>query len=203
MSEISPTTKRLASRTGPPLVVVAAITLSLIWGLSAAILFLAACALCLSIFFLWGSLQTIDQNDQMDFEEAMALAAPSATEEQKRAILRTLKDLEYELSVGKISQEDFDQVSTEYRAEAKRLIYEHDEELKGRLKLAEKHVKARLAQEKLDTKKRKAKRDDEKPSDEKPSAATDDESKEDSDEKPSAATDDESKEDSDEKDGAA
>ena len=61
------------------------------------------------------------------------LAAPTAAEEQKRAVLRTLKDLEYELSVGKISKEDFEVTSAHFRAEAKRLIAEADSSLSSRL----------------------------------------------------------------------
>ncbi len=67
----------------------------------------------------------------------MALAAPTVAEEQKRAVLRTLADLEYELSVGKISQADFDAASTHFRAEAKRLITEADSSLGARLERAE------------------------------------------------------------------
>jgi hypothetical protein len=76
----------------------------------------------------------------MGFEQALSFAAPSAEEEQKRALLRTLKDLEYELTVGKISREDYDQVSAEIREKAKRVIAQTDETMKGRLEAASKRV---------------------------------------------------------------
>jgi hypothetical protein len=65
----------------------------------------------------------------LDFEEALGMGAPSKAEEEKRAVLRALKDLEYERGVGKISPEDYAELSAKYRAEAKRLIQALDETL--------------------------------------------------------------------------
>ncbi len=96
-------------------------------GVPAMILVLAASALSGAIWLMWSSLQRVGESDTMGFEEALSFAAPSATEEQKRAVLRALKDLEYERHVGKISEEDFKQVSAEYREKAKELIAEQDE----------------------------------------------------------------------------
>jgi hypothetical protein len=113
-------------------------------GASFVLIFLAAVALSLTISLIWGSLSRLGQGAILGFEDAMELAAPTATEEQKLAVLRALKDLEYELSVGKISKEDFDLASNEYRAQARLLIAVQDESMKSQLKSAEIRVAEHL-----------------------------------------------------------
>jgi hypothetical protein len=70
--------------------------------------------------------QSLTGESPLTLEEALSLGAPSAEEEQKRAVLRALKDLEFERSVGKITQEDYVELSTRYRAEARRLMHQLD-----------------------------------------------------------------------------
>lgn len=113
-------------------------------GLPPALLVLAGGALCLVISLVWASLERLGGSADLTLDEAMALAAPTVAEEQKRAVLRTLKDLEYELSVGKITQSDFDAASAHFRAEAKRLIAEADSSLGARLERAEARAKKYL-----------------------------------------------------------
>jgi hypothetical protein len=55
-----------------------------------------------------------------------------------------LKDLEYERSVGKISEEDFAELSVRYRAEAKELLRALEEELAPRRHEAEARLALRL-----------------------------------------------------------
>lgn len=130
-------------------------------GLPAFLLGLASGALGLVIVLMWGSLQQMEESDEMEFEQALSYAAPSVEEEQKRALLRTLKDLEYELSVGKISREDYDQIYAEVAEKAKRMIALTDEAMKARILKAEERVTARLAKSdaktKLDDAEREAK----------------------------------------------
>jgi hypothetical protein len=75
------------------------------------------------------------------------MGARSAEEEQKRAVLRALKDLEYERSVGKISEEDYHEYSVRYRAEAKRLIRDLDESLAEARKQVEREVERRVGKQ--------------------------------------------------------
>ena len=75
----------------------------------------------------WVSLRALFGETQLSVEDAFALGAPSAEEEQKRAVLRAIKDLEFEHSVGKISKKDFDILIAKYRADAKRLLRVLDE----------------------------------------------------------------------------
>lgn len=92
-------------------------------------LFLAAVALLVAIFFVWSSLEIGRDNKKMSFEEALSFAMPTLAEEQKLAILRALKDLEYEREVGKISEEDYRVALEDYRTRAKASIALADESL--------------------------------------------------------------------------
>ncbi len=114
-------------------------------GLPGAFLVGAALTLSLVIALLWASLSHLGGDSAMTFEDALGLAAPTAAEEQKRAVLRALKDLEYELSVGKISAEDFKSVSEHYRSEAKRLIQMADQSLSLGRERAERLLGEQLA----------------------------------------------------------
>lgn len=129
-----------------------------LWGIPAFLLGMAGGTLSLVIVLMWGSLQQMEESDEMEFEQALSYAAPSAEEEQKRALLRTLKDLEYELSVGKISREDYEQVYAEVAEKAKRMIALTDEAMKARLLSAEARVSARFQDQAPAKKKRPAKK---------------------------------------------
>lgn len=125
-------------------VVVGACAAGMVGGPSLVLIFLSACCLSLTIGLVWNSLTKIGAKQTLEFEDALELAAPSATEEQKLAVLRALKDLDYELSVGKISRPDFDQASAEYRAQARLLISTLDESMKAQLKIVEERVQGHL-----------------------------------------------------------
>jgi hypothetical protein len=100
----------------------AGILVKLSFGTQTALLVWAGAALIAIILLFWSSLQSLTGSAPLTLEEALGMGAPRAEEEQKRAVLRALKDLEYERSVGKISDEDYAELSSRYRAEAKRLI---------------------------------------------------------------------------------
>jgi hypothetical protein len=100
----------------------AAVTGALV-GIEVSLLVIAGGALVGVIALLWASVQSLTGESPLTLEEALSLGAPSAEEEQKRAVLRALKDLEYERSVGKITQEDYVELSNRYRAEARRLMH--------------------------------------------------------------------------------
>ena len=122
-----------------------AIVLGTLYGVQLVVLTLAAGALLLVIALLWNSVQALAGESELSFEEAFSMGARSAEEEQKRAVLRALKDLEYERSVGKISEEDYLEYSERYRAEAKRLIRDLDENLAEARKQVERELERRLA----------------------------------------------------------
>src|SRR6478735_1282506 len=106
----------------PLVTLLAAIIAGTVYGVQLVVLILAGGALLLVIWLLWSSVQALTGESELTFEEAFSMGARTAEEEQKRAVLRALKDLEYERSVGKISDDDYHEYAARYRAEAKRLI---------------------------------------------------------------------------------
>jgi hypothetical protein len=122
----------------------ATIVAGFVWGIQIVLLVLAAGALTLVITLMWSSVQSLTGGTPIGFEEALSLGAPSKVEEEKRAVLRALKDLEYERGVGKISPEDYAELLAKYRAEAKRLIQSVDAALGPAREEVEKAIEQRL-----------------------------------------------------------
>ncbi|HEY8943917.1 MAG TPA: zinc ribbon domain-containing protein [Polyangiaceae bacterium] len=123
----------------------AAVTVGALLGLELAILVLAGAVLTGVIALFWSSVRNLSGDTPLSIDEALSLGAPTAAEEQKRSVLRALKDLEFERSVGKISEQDYREFSARYRAEAKRLIAAVDESMGPVTELAEHLVTERLA----------------------------------------------------------
>ncbi len=109
--------------------VAAALAMGAIYGVGTALLTLAGGVLLIVISIFWASVRTLSGDAAITLEEALALGSPTATEEQKRAVLQALKDLEFERSVGKIAEADYEELVARYRAEAKRLLRAVDEDL--------------------------------------------------------------------------
>jgi DNA-binding transcriptional ArsR family regulator len=107
----------------------AALAMGAVYGVGTALLTLAGGVLLIVISILWASVRTLSGDAAITLEEAIALGAPTAAEEQKRAVLQALKDLEFERSVGKIAEADYEELVARYRAEAKRLLRAVDENL--------------------------------------------------------------------------
>jgi hypothetical protein len=114
------------------------------FGIEIALLIVASGALIGVVALLWASVQSLTGEAPITLEEALGLGAPSAEEEQKRAVLRALKDLEFERSVGKISEDDYADLSARYRAEAKRLMQALDESAEPERARVDKLVAERL-----------------------------------------------------------
>jgi hypothetical protein len=138
---------RLIRWIAPLTTLIVAIVLGTLYGVQLVVLTLAGGALLLVIALLWNSVQALAGESELSFEEAFSMGARSAEEEQKRAVLRALKDLDYERSVGKISEEDFHEYSARYRAEAKRLIRDLDENLAEARKQVEREVERRIGKQ--------------------------------------------------------
>lgn len=106
-----------------------ALALRAIFGMPSVFLFLCGLTLLVAIYFVWASFEVGSEKRKMEFNEALTFAMPTLAEEQKVAILRALKDLEYEREVGKISEDDYRTVLAEYRERAKASILSADESL--------------------------------------------------------------------------
>src|SRR4051794_30496021 len=92
----------------PVTIVVGATVAGNLFGLSLGLLTFAGGVLCSTIWLIWSSLQGLSSDAPLTLDEALSLGAPSTEEEQKRAVLRALKDLEYERAVGKINDADYE-----------------------------------------------------------------------------------------------
>ena len=128
----------------PAVTVVTAVVVGLTFGVELSLLVVAAGALAGVIALLWASVQSLTGESPLTLEEALTLGAPSVEEEQKRAVLRALKDLEFERGVGKISEEDYVELSARYRAEAKRLMQLLDAGSEPERARAEKALRERI-----------------------------------------------------------
>jgi hypothetical protein len=113
------------------------------------LLALAFLALGSAIAWLWSSLLALDSDTPLALDEALAMVVPTAEEEKKESVLRALKDLEYERTVGKISHEDFATLVARYRREAKELLYLIDQDQATDLEAAEAELAERLEAERL------------------------------------------------------
>lgn len=137
-------------RLGIPLAtLVFAIVMGVLMGAAGVILVLAAGALVGVIAVFWASIRTLFGETPLSGADAYALGAPRAEEERKQAVLRALKDLEFERSVGKISDADYKVLVSKYRAEAKHLLRVLDEESAPRRARVEGLVSKRLEKEGL------------------------------------------------------
>ena len=133
-----------------PATVLGALAVGFAVGLGPAFLVLAGGILLGAVILLWSSLGRLTGESPLTLEEAVGLAAPSAEEERKRAVVRALKDLDYERSVGKISEEDYADLSARYRAEAKALLQSLETGLSPLRKTVEQKLVSRLKSEGID-----------------------------------------------------
>ena len=133
---------------GIPLATVGgAIVTGFVIGLGPAILVLAAGTLLGVIALLWASLRTLSGDAPLPTDlEAIAVRSRKVDNlgEQKRRVLRALKDLELEHSVGKIDDKDYASLGDRFRQDAKALMREMDEQIDPFREEAERLAKRHL-----------------------------------------------------------
>lgn len=137
-----------AIKFGLPTVIVLLVILAGVFvDASSAVLVAAAGALIAVIAVFWASLRTLLGETPLSAADAYVFGAPPRVEEeQKRAVLRALKDIEFERNVGKISEEDYRELVKKYREEAKRLLQAIDEKAAAGRERAEALVQKKLRQ---------------------------------------------------------
>jgi hypothetical protein len=98
--------------------------------LPSAFIVLSSGALLFAISFIWASLRTL-LGGQVDTQvtESSAMRKRHELLDEKEAVLKSLKDLEFEREVGKLSDDDFKRLESEFRGRAKRILKQLDEEL--------------------------------------------------------------------------
>ncbi|MFT3926286.1 MAG: hypothetical protein QM778_27320 [Myxococcales bacterium] len=106
---------------------------------------LAAGALLLAISFLWASLRALF-GGQVGLWVTQSAAVRRREEllEEKDTVLRSLKDLEFERDAGKISDEDYKRLEAEFRARARRVLKQLDEDLREHRGKADSLIQAEL-----------------------------------------------------------
>lgn len=77
--------------------------------------------------------------------EPVSQRARGVIEREKLLTLRALKDLEFDRSMGKVSQADFDEMANRLRSRALDLMKQLDEDSRGYRLLIERELSARLA----------------------------------------------------------
>jgi hypothetical protein len=77
--------------------------------------------------------------------EALSNRARQVLEREKMLTMRSLKDLEFDRSMGKVSQADFDEMSARLRNRAMSLIKQLDEDGSGYRSLIERELSARVS----------------------------------------------------------
>jgi hypothetical protein len=81
----------------------------------------------------------------VETDEPMSARARGALQREKLLVLRSLKDLEFDRSMGKLSQADFDEMAARLRARALSLMKQLDEDGSGYRAIIERELTARLA----------------------------------------------------------
>ncbi len=130
----------------PVLTVFGAIVALLIWGPGPMVLVLVAGALMGAIVLLWSSLRSLAGDAPIDpgFDEAVVRARATDVDERKRMVLRALKDLENERDLGKIDATDYEALASQYRARAKAILREMDDEIAPQREKAERIARTHL-----------------------------------------------------------
>ncbi len=86
-----------------------------------------------AVYMLWQSARLLSGDTEVAMDLDGARFDPRGLEtdldEEKRSLLTQLKDLERERRIGKLSQEDYDNLSADYRERAKLVLAAIDAEL--------------------------------------------------------------------------
>jgi hypothetical protein len=125
----------------PVLTVVSAIVVGAIASVGSGLLVVASGALLGTIALLWASVRTLSGDAPLPVDlEALAGRSHDvdALAEEKRRVLRALKDIESEHAVGKLDDADYEAIAAQYRQEAKALMREMDDNAAPALAEAEK-----------------------------------------------------------------
>ncbi len=109
---------------------------------------LSAGALVLAVSFVWSALRVLFGGArELQVTESAAGRRRHELLDEKEAVLKSLKDLEFEREVGKLSDEDFRRLESELRTRAKRILKQLDDDLRVHREQAKKLVERELQHE--------------------------------------------------------
>ncbi len=111
-------------------------------------MWLASIALLIAMSCMWLSLRALLGGEGMRWvEQSKAAQRRSEWLQEKEAVLRSLKDLEFERDVGKLSEEDYERLHGQFRGRAKQIMRKLDDDLKEHRDQAQRLIsKARASQ---------------------------------------------------------
>jgi hypothetical protein len=102
-------------------------------------------ALVAALVAIWNSLRiALGGGPTVVIETARDLPDHASLVEEKNALLRAIKDLEYEHAVGKTSDADFQRLDVAYRARAKQVLLQLDRDVKPLYEEAERLIAQRV-----------------------------------------------------------
>jgi hypothetical protein len=99
---------------------------------------------------LYRMLAPLAAADMMMFSEPLSERARLALEREKMLVLRSIKELEFDRAMGKLSPKDFDDMSVRLRTRALTIMKQLDEGDTGYRQVIERELSARLAKAKTD-----------------------------------------------------
>lgn len=134
----------------PAVLVVAAAIMGAVRGAPGAVLILAGGVLILIIAAFWQSIRVLTGDAPLSLEASLWHGETPGEDEKKQAVLRAIKDLDYERSVGKLSEDDYRELSQRYRAEAKALLRAQDAALAPAREKAEEIIAKKRRGEPID-----------------------------------------------------
>jgi hypothetical protein len=101
---------------------------------------LAAVMLLLALAALWASFRSAFAGGAGEGATRTNLPERAALVDEKNALVRAIKDIEYEHQVGKLSKEDFSRLDRGYRARAREVLRKLDDDIAPFVTRAEKMV---------------------------------------------------------------
>jgi hypothetical protein len=113
-------------------------------GVSAVMLFLTGAALLWSVLWLYRSLAALATDPPAASGTRLGGGARRELERDKRNLLKAIKELEFDHSMGKLSDADFHEIAARYRASAVALMRRLDEGNVTYRALIEREVQRRL-----------------------------------------------------------
>jgi hypothetical protein len=114
--------------------------------LPSAFIVLSAGGLLFAISFVWASLRGLFGGaHETHVIESAAVRHRQELLDEKEAVIRSLKDLEFEREVGKLSDHDFKRLESELRTRAKGILKQLDEDLREHRSKAQAMLESELA----------------------------------------------------------
>lgn len=113
-----------------------------------AFMVLSGGALLFAVSFVWASLRALfGGSDEALIHESQAMRKRHELLDEKDAVLKSLKDLEFERDVGKLAEDDYKRLERELRGRAKHILKQLDDEVRDHRLKAKQLIEKELQHE--------------------------------------------------------